>query len=567
MHSVRRIFTLVLLSVTTLAYSQQSLKGWHLLDFNTDKYNGISLNRAYDFLKGKKGKPVIVAVIDGGIDTTHEDLKNVVWTNPKELSGNGIDDDGNGYVDDIHGWNFLGGKDGRNVAKASREASRIYHSYKGRFSNRSLNVATLADDEKALYSLWKRASELVEVKHEDKVESMFLDVAYKAARKNEKILKGEIKKEEFTIEEVENFMPVTQQGKRAKYAYLTFVKIFDLEKTETNNTIFTELQAAIEEKKDDISQKDTPPSDERNVIVRDNYSNINDRFYGNNDVMGPTPLHGTHVGGIIGAQRNNGLGIDGIADNVKLMVIRAVPDGDEYDKDIALAIRYAVDNGAKVINMSFGKEISPQKMWVDDAVRYAETKDVLIVHAAGNEAENNDSVNSFPSPELTTLHMKASNFITVGASSDPAINNDYVADFSNYGRSSVDVFAPGIKIYSTVPGNHACRFEEGTSMAAPVVSGVAALIRSYFPELTAKQVKYVLTKSVNVLDSTVKVTRPGTKEKVSLASLCSSGGWVNAYNAIKLAANMANEKPEVQRKEVKKDLLPKSTFQNSLIKQ
>jgi subtilisin family serine protease len=301
--------------------------------------------------------------------------------------------------------------------------------------------------------------------------------------------------------------------------------------------------------------------------VKDNYTNINDRFYGNNDVMGPTPLHGTHVCGIIGAQRDNGVGIEGIADNVRLMILRAVPDGDEYDKDIALAIRYAVDNGAKIINMSFGKEISPQKHWVDEAVKYAETKDVLIVHAAGNEAEDNDSIISFPNPELTTLRAKASNFITVGASTDPAINNDYVAEFSNYGKKTVDVFAPGVKIFSTVPGRNAYRFEEGTSMAAPVVAGVAALIRSYYPQLTAKQVKYVITRSVNVPDSSLKVTKPGSKQKVPFSLLCSSGGWVNAYNAVKLASDLAEEREELPKKEIKKETLPKSTFQNPLIKQ
>jgi subtilisin family serine protease len=302
--------------------------------------------------------------------------------------------------------------------------------------------------------------------------------------------------------------------------------------------------------------------DQREEIIKDNYYNINDRFYGNNDVMGPSALHGTHVAGIIGAQRGNGKGIDGIADNVKLMTVRAVPDGDEYDKDIALAIKYAVDNGAKVINLSFGKEISPQKKWVDEAVRYAEIKDVLLVHAAGNDGENNDTVNNYPSPELTTFRVKATNFITVGASSDPKINGNYVADFSNYGKNTVDVFAPGVKIYSTAPGSNSYKFLQGTSMAAPVVAGVAAIVRSYYPALSAKQVKYVLEKSVVTLDSTLKVTRPGTKQKVPFSTLCTSGGWINAYNAVKLAASL-----EPEKKEINKEVLPKSTFKNLQVKQ
>jgi cell wall-associated protease len=562
MHSGKRLLVATFLFITSFSYGQQSLKGWHLLDEKKDNFNGISINKTYDFLKGRKSKPVIVAIIDSGADTTHEDLKDVLWTNPKEIPGNGIDDDGNGYVDDVHGWNFLGGKDGRNVAKASREASRVYHLYKTKFANKFVNEENLTNEEKEEYALWKKAAGLVEVKTEDQVETMFLEVAYKAARKNESVLKDEIKKDDFTIEDVEKLVPSSNQAKQARHGYITFMKLFEIDRDETNVSVFTELQEAIDEKKRAIEEKNKEPINERGEIVKDNYYNINDRFYGNNDVMGPSPLHGTHVAGIIGAERNNGKGTDGVADNVKLMIIRAVPDGDEYDKDIALAIKYAVDNGAKVINMSFGKEISPQKKWVDEAVRYAELKDVLLIHAAGNDGEDNDTTNNFPNPDLTSLHLKASNFITVGASSDPNIKGDYIADFSNYGKYTVDVFAPGVKIYSTVPGGSVYRFEQGTSMAAPVVSGIAAVIRSYFPGLSAPQVKYAIEQSVT-RDTTLMVTRPGTKKKVHLTDLCTSGGWVNAFSAVKLAASLAPEKKEAEKKET----LPRSTFKNSSIKQ
>ncbi len=561
MHSGKRFLIAVLLFITSVAQAQPNLKGWYLLDSKKDTFNGISINKAYDFLKGKKSKTTIVAVIDSGVDTTHEDLKNVLWRNPKEIPGNGIDDDGNGYVDDVYGWNFLGGKDGRNLNKTGREASRIYHLYKAKFYNQPIDVQSLSNEEKEQYTLWKKAAALVEVKPEDQAETMFLEVAYKAVRKNDSLLKSEIQKDEFTAEDVEKFIPQTSQGKQAKHGYLTFIKIFDLDREETNTSILSELQEVVEEKKKAITEKDIPPVNDREAIVKDNYNNINDRFYGNNDVMGPSPLHGTHVSGIIAAERGNGKGIDGIADNVKIMTIRAVPDGDEYDKDIALAIKYAVDNGAKVINMSFGKEISPEKKWVDEAVKYAEMKDVLIVHAAGNDGENNDTINNFPNPELTTLHSQASNFITVGASTDPGIKGNYIADFSNYGKATVDIFAPGVKIYSTVPGGNTYKFLQGTSMAAPVVTGVAAIIRSYFPALSARQVKNVIEKSAVTMDSTVKIIKPGSKEKVLLSALCATGGIVNAYNAVKLAATLQPDK-----KEIKKEPLPKSTVKTTLIK-
>lgn len=562
MRSGKRILLTGLLFVSTFVFGQSdSLRGWHLRDEQTDSLHGISINKTYEFLKGRKSKQVIVAVIDSGVDTTQEDLKNVLWLNPKEIAGNGIDEDGNGYIDDIHGWNFLGGKDGRNIKTESAEATRIYHRYKNKFYNKQINESELTGNDKEQYELWKQAAEIIKAKPEDQVELMFLEMALKAVKKHEKVLKEEMKKDTFTIADVEKFSPDSVQGQKAKLSYLTFMKLTGVESEETNINTFSELEEYIDEKKKSLTAKDVAPENVREEIVKDDYNNINDRFYGNNDVMGPSPMHGTHVSGIIGAQRGNGIGAEGIADNVKIMMVRAVPDGDEYDKDIALAIKYAVDNGAKVINMSFGKGISPEKKWVDSAVRYAELKDVLIVHAAGNDAENSDTTGNFPNPDLKVLHRKATNFITVGASSDPKVSGDYIGDFSNYGKKSVDIFAPGVKIYSTLPGRSSYGFLRGTSMASPVVAGVAAVIRSYFPDLSARQVKYAIEKSA-VEDTTIRVTRPGTKELMKMTDLCTSGGLINAYDAVKIAASLQPEK-----KEIRKQGLPKSTFKNLRVKQ
>jgi subtilisin family serine protease len=284
--------------------------------------------------------------------------------------------------------------------------------------------------------------------------------------------------------------------------------------------------------------------------------------------MGPSPMHGTHVSGIIAAQRNNNIGIDGVADHVQLMMIRAVPDGDEYDKDIALAIRYAVDNGAKIINMSFGKGLSPEKKWVDEAVRYAELKDVLIIHAAGNDAQNTDSVENYPNANLRTLDRHATNIITVGASADPRINNGkIIADFSNYGAKTVDIFAPGVKIYSTIPGGNTYGFLQGTSMAAPVVTGIAALIRSHFPNLTAQQVKYAIEKSASVpMPDSFTITYPGKGVSTMMTNLETSGGIVNAYGAVLLATQL---KPEIKEKKTitphikKYNAVPKNNLQKT----
>lgn len=566
MYKAKSTFLVSFFFISIISFGQTDpLRGWHLRDAVTDSFHGISIDKTYDFLKGKKSKQVIVAVIDSGVDTTNEDLKNILWKNPKEIAGNGIDEDGNGYIDDVYGWNFLGGKDGRNVKTESAEASRTFHRYKNKFDNRQVNEAALTGDDKEQYELWKQASKIVNGKPGEQMELTFLEMAYKAVKKYEKTLRDEMKKDTFTVADLEKFTATTSQAQKAKLGYINFMKLTEIDNQDTNVSIFSELDDYIDQKRKAQEAKQTAPEDYRGEIVKDNYNNINDRFYGNNDVMGPSPMHGTHVTGIIGAQRGNGIGADGVAQNVKVMMIRAVPDGDEYDKDIALAIKYAVDNGAKVINMSFGKGLSPEKKWVDDAVRYAEIKDVLIIHAAGNDAENTDTTGNFPNPQYKMLNRKASNFITVGASSDPKVSGEYVADFSNYGKSTVDVFAPGVKIYSTLPGKSSYGFLKGTSMASPVVAGVAAVIRSFFPDLSAKQVKFAIVHSV-VNDSSLTVNKPGTKDIVPFADLSTSGGVINAYNAVKIASTLQpDNKKEV--KDNKKPSLPKSTFKNLPVKQ
>jgi subtilisin family serine protease len=315
-------------------------------------------------------------------------------------------------------------------------------------------------------------------------------------------------------------------------------------------------QGDREEKKMEI--RETAPKNYRSEIVKDNENDITDSLYGNNDIMAGDPMHGTHVSGIIAAERNNGKGMNGIADNVRIMMIRAVPNGDEHDKDIALAIRYAVDNGARVVNMSFGKNLSPEKSWVDDAVKYAESRGVLLIHAAGNDAVNVDTADNFPNPDFKHSRERASNWITVGASSDPKAEEgfaSYTASFSNYGRKEVDVFAPGARIYSTLPrekGVSKYGNLDGTSMAAPVVTGVAALVLEYFPNLTPAEIKYCIENSVAV--PTTKTKKPGTEnELVTFSSLSESGGIINAYGAVKMASIMSDPK----KKEILKSTLEK----------
>ncbi len=550
-------FPLLLVILFQFSYGQNDIKGWHLRDQASDGYNGISLKKTYDFLKGKNYTSVIVAVIDSGVDTTHEDLKKILWKNTREIPGNDIDDDGNGYVDDVNGWNFLGNKDGNNLKKDASEKSRVYYRFKDKFSGKQIDTLMLTADEKWQFEEWSKAAAQMDITPDEQMQVQMLDIICKSLKKNDQVIRAEMNKDEYTPGELEKFEPGTQKGRQAKMGYITCLKMLSLEDEQTNKDLINDLEEYVVGKKQTIEAKTFAPPNYRAGIIKDNYFDINDRFYGNNDIMGPEPMHGTHVSGIIAAERNNNRGVDGIADHVQIMMIRAVPDGDEYDKDIALAIKYAVDNGAKVINMSFGKSFSPEKKWVDEAVRYAELKDVLLIHASGNESHNTDSVDNFPNPELLTINEKAENFISVGASGDRKVaGGSVIADFSNYGTNTVDVFAPGVKIYSSLPGGNNYGFLNGTSMAAPIVTGIAALIRSYYPLLSAKQVKYAIDKSAENNEDIDAVTVPGTNRVAPLSSLCTSGGIANAYKAIELASTL---KPEA----LKPDKNTKPTLINS----
>lgn len=551
--NLKKIMLVVCSGVIVSAASAQNdvPKGWHMMDKATTGYYGLSVDKAYNFVKSKKLKSqqVIVAVIDSGVDTLHEDLKSVLWHNPKEIPGNGIDDDKNGYVDDYYGWNFLGGRDGRNVEEDSYEGARVYHLFKSKWEGKDVKTLKLPADELAEFNMWKRAQEEVTGgDNTNTLELIFMKRAYNNCVKSDSILRKAMGKEKFTGQELGDFTPTESDVKKAKTSLYGLMSQNDA-LTTTNQEFLEGFGEYVsgEEKKAEAAT--IAPKDYRGEIVKDNYDDFNDRFYGNPDVMASekSAMHGTHVSGIIAADRKNNVGMKGIADNVKIMMLRAVPDGDEHDKDIALAIRYAVDNGAKVINMSFGKGFSPEKKWVDEAVKYAESKGVLLVHAAGNDAKNIDTTFNFPTPALLD-GTRPSNWITVGASGDPKAGG-LTANFSNYGKTEVDVFAPGVKIYSTVPGGNTYQNLQGTSMASPVVAGLAAFLLEYYPNLSPAQVKMVIEKSSQ---NPGLVENPGTNKMVPLSELSRSGGIVNAYEAVKLASTIKGDRKPVPAK-------PKST--------
>jgi subtilisin family serine protease len=543
---------------STIIYAQNSFlpvpKGWHLLDKDSSGYYGISLHKAYDFIKAKNLQPkkVIVAVIDSGIDTAHEDLKPILWVNKKEIPGNGIDDDNNGYIDDVHGWNFVGGKDGRNVKENSLEAVRLYHKLKNKYGTAVPDESSIKPEQKAEVEMYRKVQQKL-LGDINPAEIFLYKRLLAAFKKGDTTIQRELGKEEYTCTDLEQYFPTQKDAKKSRALLLDLCAANKGDEI-TNKELVDQLQRDINK----ADALDTEPRNYRKEIVQDNEDDINDRYYGNNDLMAATPTHGTHCSGIIAAVRNNDIGVEGIAGNVSIMMIRAVPDGDEHDKDVANSIRYAVDNGAQIISMSFGKSFSPQKQWVDDAVRYAESKGVLLVHAAGNDSKNTDSTDNFPCARYLDGKI-ASNWIEVGASGDPA-NGGLTAYFSNYGKNTVDVFAPGVNIYSTLPGGNKYGNESGTSMACPVVAGTAALILGCYPNLSARQLKYIIEKSAQVPELEVKT--PGTGEMVSLTDLCKTGGIINAYAAVKLAGTIKGERNVTTAP--KKEILPKPKLKKAM---
>ncbi len=521
-----RLFSGIVLSVLLALnlYAQNAPKNWKNEDFKKDSVYGTSSDLALKLLNGKTSVTVIVAVEDGGVDVNHPDLKGEIWVNHGEIPNNHIDDDHNGYVDDVNGWNFIGGKDS-DVWHDNLEITRLYRILKAKYEN--ADPAKISDTDRPEYRKYLKIKKDFEAKLFD-AQTQYNFV--KVFADNIKKLEDAIGKKDITQSDLDNFTTSEPSLNQVKMVISKMIS-----KGGTIDDLQKEIKEGLKELESEVDFQYNLNYNPR-YLVGDNYNDTSQHYYGNNDVEGPDADHATHVSGIIAGIRGNGLGSDGIADNVKIMSVRVVPDGDERDKDVANGIRYAVNNGAKIINMSFGKGYAYNKKLVDDAVRYAAAHDVLIVHAAGNDAKDNDNTDNFPNPIYADTHKKAANWLEVGASD----KDGNPASFSNYGKKSVDLFAPGVSIYSSIPDT-GYAFFDGTSMAAPSASGVAAIIREYFPKLTAVQVRQILIKSVVKIKK--KVPMPGNEgKKVKFKSLCVTGGIVNAYKAVELAEKMTGQK-------------------------
>ena len=575
-HVIKLSLSIFAFGITNLMYAQDVDKD--VLNWYNGKGTGMQTEKAYKKLKKRETKTVIVAIIDSGIDIEHKDLEGKIWTNTDEIPGNGIDDDNNGYIDDVHGWNFLGNASGENANDMRLERTRMLAELNTKFDG--VDASTVSASEKEEFALYEKLAEEVEAERSNYGRAVaYFGMINGMIDESPATLKGIMGKSDPTLDEVEDKMESLEK------------EIASLEKSNKKEEN-KEITAKIEKAADDYDQLDFAKSvlsgelskemmdgriemfqgmidTHHNVdfdgraIVGDDPNDFTDVNYGNNDVEGPDALHGTHVGGIVAAIRGNDLGGDGVANDVLLMSLRAVPNGDEFDKDIALAIRYAVDNGASVINMSFGKSYSPNQKEVYEAFAYADSKGVLCVHAAGNDNSDVDVAPNFPTSMYSFQAKKLDHFLTIGSSTkdlkkkvkvpaptekDPEKMKKkkmgYVpSTFSNYGQTSVDVFAPGSEIYNSIPQSD-YKILQGTSMACPMVVGVAAMLKSYFPEMTMKEIKDVILSSSKSYAGTMQVLPGSATEEVDFAKLSVTGGVVNVYSAVKacLAIEKAKNK-------------------------
>jgi subtilisin family serine protease len=507
---------------------------WYNLDPFTDTIQGASVDKTYREILSTLAprKKIVVAVIDGGVDINHTDLEGKIWTNPDEIADNGIDDDHNGYVDDIHGWNFLGNPAGENIQYENYEYVRIFKKYDSLYRNiKSIRDLPKAERSNYRYYLASRKEYQTE-RMKFETEKSYIEFFESAYNNATRIVMDFLGKDTLVPADLDAINTEIDSVKKSAN-FLSYVY--------TQGLTPESLKEYKQYNNNHLNKKLNLEANYR-AILSDDPADIRDTDYGNNDIKGPSSDHGTFVSGIIAASRDNGKGINGIAGNAEIMVLRAVPDGDEYDKDIALAIHYAVDNGANIINMSFGKSFSPQKKFVDEALQYAGRKNVLVVHSAGNDAYDIDETVQYPSKTFGD-GTTASNYITVGATTGK-LSEFLVAYFSNYGRENVDLFAPGVDIVSLYPDDK-YNLASGTSFSGPVVSGVAAMIWSYYPELKASEIKDIILQSVTRFEK-LKVYYPADEgkrnKKTKFRHLSRTGGIVNAYNAMQLAEKMTKGK-------------------------
>ena len=529
---------------------------WYNCSFDKDGVYGAEVNKAYDFLKGKKiKKRPVVALIGSGMDIEHEDLKQAIWVNPKEKA-DGKDNDKNGLVDDINGWNFLGGKDGQVMEATMREGDREFLRLKDKyadyiFDGKNYNkvidgkLTKVADPENIEEYNYYRNQVLPESPMAGTYSGWQLTYVLKAyADKFDQMMKERFPGKELTEADFSIcYDPKAPRDSLSEVSFMMCAMGFGVYKTDKWETVYAGIKsgAQIEQAKAEYERKVGQfGADGRKDIIGDNYLDINDNKYGNNVLLTADAAIGTMEAGISVAKRENGLGGNGIMDQAEIMTLRVAANGEPYLKDIALAIRYAVDHQADIIMLPVQNTLYPedQKKWISEALEYAESKGVFCVTPAWEGAQDLAVETYYPNrwmtgkKELTNLMVVCSS----DKNGNPSMN-------SNYGAKEVDLYAPGMEIYSTYTGD---TYQSGTGLglAAATTVGVAALIKAYYPHLTGTQIRNILLETVTSrkdaeVEKGIVVDGKPTQDLFLFGDLCLSGGIINAYQAVVAADKLA----------------------------
>lgn len=541
---------------------KQSDLDWFNCSFDKDGIYGAEVNKAYDFLKDKKiKKRPVVAIIGTGLDIEHEDLKDAIWKNPKEKKINGKDNDKNGYIDDIHGWNFLGGKDGtvmeKTMEEGDREFIRLFDKGYGKYFYDGENFYQMINDKKTKVPAPDNMNEyryyVNRVLSESRIAGSYggyqLSYLIRDYGKHfDRMMRAKYPNQELTQKE----FGICYDPKAAKrdslseVAFMIYIMGFTVSQTDSWDVVHNAIKSgdqitmAKEEYEKAMQQYG---NDGRKEIVGDNYLDLNDYKYGNNVLLTSDAFAGTMLGGIIAANRENDWGMNGIMDKAELMTLRVkANEGEPYLKDVVLAIRYAVDNHADIIMLPQQATLYPdnQKKWVDEALKYAESKGVLVVVPTREYSVDMAKMEFYPNRWMTG-EKELTNLMIV-ASSD---KNGNPSMSSNYGAKEVDLFAPGTDVYSSYTGD-TYQKASGAGLAAAATVGVAALIKAYYPELSGSQIRNLLIKSVTSradaeVEKGIRVKDRVTQDLFLFGDLCLSKGILNAYNAVIAADKMSNQ--------------------------
>ncbi|EDO25838.1 predicted protein, partial [Nematostella vectensis] len=533
---------------------KEVLSLWHHQDISLDSIYGISLEKWYAEKPKQTKREIIVATLDTQIDLDHEDLQGQFWVNKKEIPNNGIDDDNNGYIDDVNGWNFIGTKSGNYTVWGNFEYVRFVRKWESAFEGKKKE--DIENQNLYNYNTYNWAAAMLDyTKKYYNNRTKSLDYSISVYAKAKDTLKYYFPKEDYNYEKLDSLYNEIKGNDNRTYKQMLASRdadflalVYSFYSNYANNT--TSLTSLLDDRiqMDSLLHKNLNVAYNERDYIGDN-PEVLEKGYGNNKINAKIEgirsinTHNTEVSSVIASLRFNGIGTDGFSNNIKIMPLTISPLGDEHDKDIAMAIYYAVDNGAKVINMSFGKEFSLNREWVLEAMQYAERHNVLLVHCSGNDANNIDNYPDYPNDIGYGKSLElVNNFINVGSISKRT-DSTMVTPFSNYGKNNVDLFAPGEEIYVAIPDNQ-YTYDSGTSLAAPMVSGTAALIWLYYPNLTVQEVKNIILESGVTIDK--MVVKPGTKnEMVHFSELCKTGKVLNTYNAMKMAAEKAQRGKEV----------------------